>query len=248
MVIQPIFTGVIAVTVQLVLGLRVAKVINSRLVRYIFLFLNTSGSVVMLYGTAGYTAWGVLWVQDNSIDYTKNLGGLSWIGFALLGFDDYNTYLTPYALFEPLPVLYALSLFTTLPVLDPGPRRLSDFSSNKAVHKGCGPSQLPDFVIPSSIPPSLENGNGSGRRSSDLSGGAELDGRATNASDAYSAEHGLNVIRSGKTITSQASFFNDERGGSRLFDGRGIMVQVEKEQKVERDEGDEAPRKRVLLI
>ncbi|GAA5904276.1 hypothetical protein JCM6882_003185 [Rhodosporidiobolus microsporus] len=303
--VEPALTGVIGLVVQIVLVVRVCKIITNRFLRAAFIFCVVGAGILGLYGAAGVAAWGVYYVPNPSVDVSDKFG-FDWLGlfkiwlwttasvnilitlvyifaihqrfsggkrttvsvlrlivlganrsaaytsfFALVaaaiitgfGIDNISTYLISYAFLEPLPVLYALSLFTTLNVGDSLHERLSNPDLRVIRSGGKTPSQLPDFVLSSSA------GDGEGRRSSDLSGrsGPLLgERRATGGSDdAYDeAENGLNVTKSGRALTPRASFTND---GRRSLDGRGIMVQVEKEEKVEKEEVD-MPRERVLLI
>ncbi|GAA5850004.1 hypothetical protein JCM8547_000979 [Rhodosporidiobolus lusitaniae] len=185
---EPVLLGVIAFTVQVVLVLRVVKVIPQKYFRWVFIFVMISCALIGLYGAIAMTAWSIAYHFDPLVDYKHDLG-LTWAGifkiwlwttaavdvvitliyvFALCkrlgggtettnnvlrvvvgsaartaaytsilqvvsailtqvyGLDDPNTYLICYAFWEPLPAIYALSLFTTLGVADNVVTRLGD--------------------------------------------------------------------------------------------------------------------------
>ncbi|GAA6001734.1 hypothetical protein JCM10207_002288 [Rhodosporidiobolus poonsookiae] len=283
--LEPLFCGLISVSVQTILVLRVSKVIAKVWLRWTFIFVLLGASLVSLYGAIADTVWSIKFRSNQAIDLSGSLG-LNWdailqiwlwtaagidsvisgvyvfilyqrlgggtettnnvlrmivlcairtaaytavfaitssITGQVFGLSDYNTSLICYAFWEPLPVLYGLSLFTTLSIADNVRGRLSDpmlrpasgMNGNSAGGPGSHPRYFlsdvaPSFTNAAGARPATASGLGLGRSGDPLS--MAENGEGTKSGD---SGHGA----SGGTGTGEM------RG---LGQGVGVRVEVEK--------------------
>ncbi|GAA6035126.1 hypothetical protein JCM8097_006377 [Rhodosporidiobolus ruineniae] len=167
--------------------------------------------------------------------YTSIFAMTAAILAQVFGLENTSNSLINYAFWEPLCVLYPLSLFTTLSIGDSIVNKLGDaqFRSSQRLSGMSGTSALPRFYVSDGA---ALNGNGVGKGLANGTGG----------------RHGLHGIEGSSRPASRREidlFADDDddaelggmlgRNRSNLSVGRidggvkGVMVQVEKEEKVE---------------
>ncbi|GAA5850001.1 hypothetical protein JCM8547_000978 [Rhodosporidiobolus lusitaniae] len=75
--VEPVIAGLAAFAVQILLVLRVAKVVTNRYLRWGFIAFMASASLLALYGAAAMSAWSIAYHFNLDIDYTQELS-MGW--------------------------------------------------------------------------------------------------------------------------------------------------------------------------